>query len=344
MSNLGAGMPSLAQATSTLLDSACKHIQQCRVSQDHMTKFLKDPKDPDELVRNKYRYCVHKDELVLAIGKSWAKDNSDKKFQNNAYPRVVSCLGGMADADGDKDSYEVRLIKVMYHNATSIPERNEILTRMQGADPAHFPAVPATVATAGCAGQTYLEMPLPGSAKMPWVHHVSRIHDFITVGYSNTLGWAHAHTGDTMTSVMIGGLRTVMNGDFDVFTGDLIQWYWPFERSCFLKNGRRKRRLMHNSGPAGEMQPILQADPGTISADTGAVDWTLDKESQRRQSYFDQQYGDRKGRTKTVALIKPFKRDDDEPRIYDWYRVFAVALCSARPHEKVDIRISRQAL
>ena len=31
--------------------------------------------------------------------------------------------------------------------------------------------------------------------------------------------------GDTMVTVMIGGLRTVMNGDFEVFTGDLIQWY-----------------------------------------------------------------------------------------------------------------------
>ena len=49
--------------------------------------------------------------------------------------------------------------------------------------------------------------------------------DQISVGYANTLGWAHPNTGDTMVTVMIGGLRTVMNGDFEVFTGDLIQWY-----------------------------------------------------------------------------------------------------------------------
>ena len=42
MSSLGL-MPSLAQSTSTSLDSGCKHIQQCRVSQDHMVKFLKQP-------------------------------------------------------------------------------------------------------------------------------------------------------------------------------------------------------------------------------------------------------------------------------------------------------------
>ena len=45
-----------------------------------------------------------------------------------------------------------------------------------------------------------------------------------------------------------------------------------------------------------------------------------------------------------VPLIKPFKKDDDHPRLYDWYRVFADAISSAGPREKVDIRISRQAL
>lgn len=331
MSTLGL-MPSLAQSTSTHLDSACKHIQQCRVSQDHMTKFLHwaNPPDPDELIRNKYRYCVHKDELVLGVGKCWAKDGSDKKFQNNAYPRVVSNLGGLGDMDGPNESPVVKLLKVMYHNATSIPERNEILDKFQRGDAADFNA----------GAGTYLG-PADPAGRMTWVNYVPKVHDFITVGYSNTLGWAHAHTGDTMTSVMIGGLRTVMNGDFEVFTGDLMQWYWPFERSCFNRQGRRKPRQLLAPG-----QPDLNCDPASIDRGgaRGPVDWSLDKDSQQRQKFFDQQYGDRKQREKMVALIKPYKRDDDEPRIYDWYRVFAVALCSARPREKVDIRICRQAL
>lgn len=336
MSTLG-NMPSLAQSTSTLLDSACKHIQQCRVSQDHMMKFLK-VKDPDELIRNKYRYCVHKDELVLGVGRSWAKDNSDKKFQNNAYPRVVSNLGGMADPNGEEDSDEVKLIKVMYHNASSIPERNKILQQMQDGLGADFDFD-------GIDGSRYLGGVDAATSRMYISACVPRLHDFVTVGYANTLGWAHAHSGDTMTSVMIGGLRTVMNGDFEVFTGDLIQWYWPFERACFLKNGRRKARNKRAvpAAAGGGYFPNLQTDPAKIPAGT-VVDWSLDKDSRQRQMFFDQQYGDRKGQGKTVALIKPYKRDDDEPRIYDWYRVFAVALCSARPREKVDIRIARQAI
>ena len=61
--------PSLAQATNTRLDSACKHIQQCRVSTDDMTRFVIE--DNEELQRNKYRYCIHKDELVVGVGRPW---------------------------------------------------------------------------------------------------------------------------------------------------------------------------------------------------------------------------------------------------------------------------------
>jgi hypothetical protein len=61
--------PSLAQATNTRLDSACKHIQQCRVSTDDMTRFVLE--DNEELQRNKYRYCIHKDEMVVGVGRPW---------------------------------------------------------------------------------------------------------------------------------------------------------------------------------------------------------------------------------------------------------------------------------
>ena len=332
MSTLGS-MPSLAQATSTRLDSACKHIQQCRVSQDHMAKFVKNS-DSDELIRNKFRYCVHKDELVLGVGKCWARDNCNKKFQNNAYPRVVSNLGQLVENDGKTASDTEKLIKLMYHNATSIPVRNEILTKFRDAHERDFP-IPAG-ATEG-----YLRRPQPtdkNPQQMPFYASVQNIHDFVTVGYSNTLGWAHAHCGDTMTSVMIGGLRTVLNGDFEVFCGDLIQWYWPFEKDCFEKDGRRKD-IVYPAAPVGAiLHGDLQVDP------THGTELTFDRDTGLRRKYFDQQYGQKRGVEKIVPLIKPFKRDDYDPRIYDWYRVFAVALCSARPREAVDIRISRQAL
>lgn len=61
--------PSLAQATNTRIDTACRHMQQCRVSTDDMLRFVKN--DRDELERNVFRYCVHKDEIVVGIGRPW---------------------------------------------------------------------------------------------------------------------------------------------------------------------------------------------------------------------------------------------------------------------------------
>ena len=66
--------PSLASATNTRLDSACKHIQQCRVSSDDMMRFVKE--NSEELQRNKDRYCIHKDELVVGLGRPWYAPSS----------------------------------------------------------------------------------------------------------------------------------------------------------------------------------------------------------------------------------------------------------------------------
>ena len=68
--------PSLASATSTSVDSACKHIQQCRVSYDHMLDFVGNA---HELERNKMQYCVHKDE-DMTEGKRVASCNGWEKI------------------------------------------------------------------------------------------------------------------------------------------------------------------------------------------------------------------------------------------------------------------------
>jgi hypothetical protein len=39
------------------------------VSTDDMMRFVGG--NTEEIVRNKYRYCVHKDELVVGVGRPW---------------------------------------------------------------------------------------------------------------------------------------------------------------------------------------------------------------------------------------------------------------------------------
>lgn len=59
------------------------------------------------------------------------------------------------------------------------------------------------------------------------------------VGVSLGLAYAHHNSGDTVGSVMIGGLRTIPNGAFPIHTNDLLMWYFDDELPLFEKDGSR---------------------------------------------------------------------------------------------------------
>ena len=62
---------------------------------------------------------------------------------------------------------------------------------------------------------------------------IENMLEFYVVGVSLGTAWAHPSSGDTVASVMIGGLRTVQNGAFPVHTNDLICIYFDDERDLF---------------------------------------------------------------------------------------------------------------
>lgn len=62
---------------------------------------------------------------------------------------------------------------------------------------------------------------------------VDNLLEFYVVGISLGTAWAHPSSGDTVASVMIGGLRTVQNGAFPIHTNDLICIYFDDERDFF---------------------------------------------------------------------------------------------------------------
>jgi hypothetical protein len=67
-------------------------------------------------------------------------------------------------------------------------------------------------------------------------------------------------------------------------------------------------------------------------------------DAQVREAYYNLSYGQKADKMKIVAKIKPYIPDEDHPRLNDWYRVFGVAIASARPNEMCDIKISRQSM
>jgi hypothetical protein len=344
MTDLLPYQPSLASATNTRLDTSCRHHQQCRVSTDDMLLYTFPPMDQEELQRHKYRYCIHKDEFVVGIGRPWVS-NKTKKRTNNAYPRVISNLGQLSmDNEG---RLPLKLIAYMNHYARTLQEKRDIIEWF------NHPELRVDDVLEGegdslVVGEKYYAFTRDEREKIPeWLGIMA---DQIPVGFAQTLGWAHPNTGDTMVTVMIGGLRTVMNGDFEVFPGDIIQWYWPFEKDCFHSDGRRKPYI--NGWQMKEYADRVIAVPPNIAPQVtigqGGMSVRgveLDSSATTREQFHSRAFGNvSDSKTKLVARVKPYFRDDDNPRIFDAYRVFAVAIAAARPHEMLDIKISKQSV
>lgn len=344
MTDLLPYQPSLASATNTRLDTSCRHHQQCRVSTDDMLAYTMPVKnDHEELQRNKYRYCIHKDEFVIGIGRPWVSAITRKRT-NNAYPRVISNLGQLAmENDG---RLALKMIKYMNHYARTVQEKQDIIDWFLDKD-FHQEGVDSD------------NIPLPENQwafspdqKKELVNWLPLMCDQIPVGFAQTLGWAHPNTGDTMVTVMIGGLRTVMNGDFEVFPGDLIQWYWPFEKNCFHQDGRRKPyingwTMTRVGGRPKAVPPNVDPELELVERERGLVATGLhpDGSTVDRERYHSRAFGNAsESKTKLVARVKPYFRDDENPRIFDCYRVFAIAIAAARPHEMLDIKISKQSV
>lgn len=326
MGSLFVQTPSLASATSTRVDSACKHIQQCRVSYDHMLDFVENA---HELEKNKMQYCVHKDEMAVGVARPWKKERA-RHLPISAYPRIISNLGDITTQP--KHELPLKMIKYLYHFATSIQKRKLIIDQMNS-DRVNTVTVHPNVRTPYFRAQ---DGTIEDLSK-----HLKKMYDFYPVGVANTLGYAHPNSGDTMSSVMIGGLRTIMNGDFEVYAGDMIQWYWTFERDCFREDGSRKSIADENG---------VVYDGGNPENDVGPDPAPGAQPYDARRLYNDLQYGavnnskSPADKCKHVARIKPYIRDDAQPRLYDWCRVFAVAISSAKRDEMVDIKIGRQSM
>lgn len=154
-----------------------------------------------------------------------------KRAGNSAYPKVISNLGALTDTP--ESFIAIQMIRFMNHYARNIRERQLIINyfirntytapkfrRGEGDSMTDLPE--------HCAAFKKLE-----GGKIGTKDFMRMMYDYFATGYANTVGYAHPNTGDTMTSVMIGGLRTVLNGDFEIFAGDLVQFYW-YQSLCHL--------------------------------------------------------------------------------------------------------------
>jgi hypothetical protein len=73
---------------------------------------------------------------------------------------------------------------------------------------------------------------------------IKSLPEFRCQGVALGQAWASYLSGDTVASVLVGGMMTVLNGHFAMHTGNEVQWYFDFEKDAFessagIENGSR---------------------------------------------------------------------------------------------------------
>lgn len=188
---------SLASATSSRVDSASKHIVPCKVNTDYMVSLmeLSTSDGTRELQVNKMKYCMHKDDIVIGLGRP-CYGTSTNMCNKKAYPSVVTNMGGSS-------KHFRRFIALKNFAVSKYDDMNEIKNAICG-NHDHSPENNAS------------GLGLVKNDLIKFRKQVENSLEMYFVGVSLGLAYAHSHSGDTVASVMVGGLKTVLNGAFKV--------------------------------------------------------------------------------------------------------------------------------
>jgi len=301
MSNAG-----IASATGTRLDSAAKHTMPCKIDDMLLVSWFNNKEGARVALHvHKYKYAVQKDELVLNVTQKLKKKTATSK----AYPAVVSALSDMR--------LECRgALRLLYEQPTALDfiafSRKPV-----------FPLV---------TGSTYAGGVVSDSATLTdLITMWSEMPYFTAQGYALGTAYASPVSGDTVSTVLVGGMVTVRNGAFSCCAGQPIMWYFDFEEMCFANT---------NTQTASEAERI---------------DW-LDKQGDRDQAYqtsvsgrkrrMEQQYDTwAVGNTKSgVALPKPYVLKNGDDVYGDKIRIFAKCINGGRAFDMIDIMLMTQSL
>lgn len=193
---------SLGSSTHTRVDSAAKHIRQCKIHERLMMAWLPEGSNPETVHRQKNKYATMKDDLVLNVNESLHKGYAP----TDAYPSVLSNFTSM-------DDETKKVIANWYANSTPV----SFFAYQEQIKETSLDTKPLTV--------QYKTLPF-----------------FRAQGYALGRAEASCRTGDTVFSVLIGGQMTVQNGHFPMRPGQMVQWYFNFEEICFDNEGRRDRQ------------------------------------------------------------------------------------------------------
>ena len=333
---------SLGSATGSRVDSAAKHTMPCKLDGRFFRAGLAEGSEfgDNTLHALRNQFMMQKDEIVM---------NTTKKFQSNsgsqAYPLVITTLGQFADA----------------------PMRDFLLELYSSASVHDFTQFSKSKSEPRTAWQTSLT---PSDLET-FKKKMEYLPDFRCQGVALGQAFASHLSGDTVATVLVGGMATVMNGHFEMFSGilqrrvvacvvtsavacisntvsgagDDVQWYFDFEKpkfqavtnhlvdqGCRILNGNRNDILDKNT-QLHQNKKMKFFDHRLMGSQSGIGN------SQGMKS------GD------TVFRIKPYRpsviKENNSmfsmPHYGDKIRVFAKCIVGGRPGDMVDIMIMTQS-
>jgi len=198
---------SLGSVTHTRVDSAAKHIRQCKINERLMLNL--NNVTHDVMHRNKNKHATMKDDLVLNVNESLGPLSS----ATEAYPSVMSNFSGL-------NSQIHTVVKEWYKQKT----------------PLDFHQFKAKIADKPV---EVLQAALGKNPDDVAEKQIKMLPFFRAQGYALGRAEGCQRTGDTVFSVLIGGQITVNNGHFPMRPGQMVQWYFDFEADQFKEDGSR---------------------------------------------------------------------------------------------------------
>jgi len=308
-------MPSIGTATGSRVDSAAKHIMACKVDSRLLSRWLLNPNaaDPTSYMHtNKMKFCMHKDEFVLNTTKK--KNNQDNSAK--AYPMVISTVGEMT-------KLTQHYIIALYTQPTAY-EFYRCLDR--GFD----------MYNENHEDKCYLHTPddMKGDVDIAR-EQINNLPEFRCQGVALGQAWASYMSGDTVASVLVGGMMTVLNGHFTMHTGDEVQWYFDFEADQF----------QHGTSQALPNGFRCTVDTTKFAGKRKKKDDFMDSRLFGTGGGYGKSMGVKD--TRCVVRIKSYRMFKTENMMNDHFgdktRVFAKCISGGRPFDMVDIMLMTQS-
>ena len=326
--------PGIAAATGTRVDSAAKHTMACRMNEALMSCWCENQTaSRSHLHTYKYKYCIHKNDLVLNVGQSLNSAGTIIK-SSKAYPSVVSNLGDMTQC-----GKRALLWLYLVGNTASNFINNKSKLREWCQNPNNCLLLKNENACDQDRAMRELK-------DMPY---------FTAQGFALGMAYASNLSGDTVGTVFIGGMVTVMNGAFELQAGDIVQWYFDFEENMFytevlednlsqniIVSGTRKLTTDQTSNIA-ELLAKIEHKHKTAPSISDANRRAYNENQNGAMNAFPM--GGASERKKNIAYPKPFRvNENNEEHYADKIRIFAKCVNGARPFEHVDLMLMTQTL